>query len=442
MPFAKRNFRIHLPAASYWKSIDDEYGESGFDVRNTLENEANPIESFATFQADVERVLASGATWIRLGCPLWVLGGWYGNENDGLGTWYPLPGRFEAITEQIKYAHSRGLKISFTSAQVLIDWDQTNNVPTNTFANFLEHNRVVFEEMAQQWGKWISVWQVLNEHDRSHYRSQLRLDPDPQTTPTTPPIAYWQEVRDFMVLMRNTIKSVAPHVLVTTAGSAWPGNETAWQHWTRFYDVVGSGCDILGVNIYTDYSGPDWAGNIPMQPGLLHQTESHFGKQVIVTETGYPGLFDGSVATGEARASATVPAQLDAFTGAPALATLPYQLRDRGTSTTDTEMRFGIYYNDGTPKSYRDAVAAYMPPRALGKGGVPGGRLVTLTAGAPAGESSFTWRIVSGGGSLGGTNGAVTALVAPSVASAADVVIGLTTGTAVEKFIRVRVVPA
>lgn len=419
--------------------------ETGFNVNITNEDAANPIVPWDQFTGDIDRLVSTGATWVRVSFAMWMTGGWWQTEGNQLGNWYPATDNWNAIRDRLKYAHARGLKIVLTTTAAFRDWDDGTRQPLNTFDNMVTHNTQVLGQLASYWGPWVSVWGILNEFDQQNYRTLQRYD---ATSAATIPAGYWNELGQVITACSRAIKAVAPHIFTTYSAWGFPANDARWQYWRDLYDSIGTDLDLFGVNAYTDYYDPSYpTGNttITNLTNCIATTQAATIKPIFITETGFPGYFGvatNKIADGEKKAGDTIPHIMPLFQQSHVSVAIMYKLRDDGNvaDVADSgEPYFGIYYHDGSPKPYRDAVAAVCKP-IIQRATIPSGASVFLSAGAGERTQLFSWRIVSGGGVLLAKNMAVSRYVAPTVSSDTTVTIAIRVGAAAansaEKLIR------
>lgn len=424
--------------------------EVGFNVNITNEDAADPIVPWGQFTSDIDRLVSTGATWVRVSFAMWMTGGWWQTEGNQLGNWYPNVDNWNAIRDRLKYAHARGLKIVLTTTAAFRDWDDIAGKPLNTFDNMVTHNAQALGKLAEYWGPWVSVWGILNEFDQQNYRTLQRYD---AASAATIPAGYWNELGQVITACSRAIKAVAPHILTTYSAWGFPANDARWQYWRDLYDSIGTDLDIFGVNAYTDYYDPSYpTGNttITNLTNCIATTQAATIKPIFITETGFPGYFGvatNKIADGEKKAADTIPHIMPLFQQAHVPVTIMYKLRDDGNvaDVADSgEPYFGIYYHDGSPKPYRDAVAAVCTP-IIHRATIPSGASVFLSAGAGEYMQVFSWRIVSGGGSLLSTTSAVTRYVAPSVSSDTTIIVAIRCGlngvTSAEKLVHFIVKP-
>lgn len=443
---AKRHARSIVPFNPI--QVQGVLSEVGFNINATYEDSVNALAPWDEFTADIDRAVAMGATWIRTGADMWMTGGWWQTEDNQLGNWYPTIANWDGVRERLKYAHSRGLKIVFTTPALFRDWDDVTHVPLNTFENMLAHNTIVYEQIAAYWGPWISVWGILNEFDKTNYRTLEHYD---GSSSSTIPASYWQELATVISACSDAIKSSAPHILTTYSGWGFPASTSRWQYWRDLYDSIGSKLDIFGVNAYTDYFEPSYPTSnttITTQSASIATTQAYTSKPIFLTETGFPGFFAAAtdpIANGEKKANDTIPLNLRTFKQAGVRVSILYKLRDDGLiASSNGEDHFGVFYKDGSPKSYCDNVANECAP-LVHRTSIPSGDSVMLSAQADVRYETFSWRIVSGGGAIISASTPVTRYIAPIVGAETTIVIavrgGVTTPDSAEKLLRFTVAP-
>jgi len=292
----------------------------------------------ANFTADLSRLLAAGANWIRFGIQAWEIGGWYGDR------WYFDDAKVAFFADCVRRARGAGLKISLTLAAMA-------NSPDWTFDQYLSINRLYWTKVAQTvaGAGGVEVLQVYNEHDVSDFRSQAAL-PGPPTT------EYLGRLAVALQAAREISHALLPKALVTTAVTGVTVDDNTEARWYHFFDVVAPSLDIIGMNCYPG----TWVEQIEKMPIRLARVRDRYKKQVIITEIGAPTETGGTVSVEAAKT--VLPLMMGKAAIAEPLAVLFYQLRNTGTNAGEAEQNFGIYTQDGTPRATRDQVVSAIRP--------------------------------------------------------------------------------
>ncbi|HEX8488280.1 MAG TPA: glycosyl hydrolase [Propionibacteriaceae bacterium] len=281
----------------------------------------------ADFARDVAATVAAGFTWIRMDIPI----GAYGAVTNG--RFVPNAGMVTFYRQAAAQASAAGLKIVLVMAAMY-------NSNTWSEAQFRDYNSQYVRSVSQSIGSFVDLWQVFNEHDGRDYRNHAPID---LTS------AYLARMRDTLAALRSALRqySTAP---VTTTPFGYPVNQARYDKWVKFFDGVGSSLDVICVHAYPEKGQT----TINLVPTYMTNLRNRYGKPVGILEFGLPSVTGYGTPT---QVGAAVAAQIAAImTCRPFVATL-YQLRDRGVSTTNGELVFGVLRNDWSKKSYYDAVA-------------------------------------------------------------------------------------
>jgi hypothetical protein len=280
----------------------------------------------ATFNRDVDELVATGATWIRMDIPI----GYYGSVSGT--SFQPNPERVAFYRQAAQYAKSKGLKIALVMAAAYA-------APTET--DFRNVNGQYWRAVSQNIGDLVDLWQVFNEHDGRDYRNHA---------PISLSSAYLTRFRDTLASCRYDLRTFSDAPLTTTP-FGYPVNQARYDKWIQFFDGIGSSLDVIGVHAYPEKS----ATTIGLVPKYITSLEQRYAKPVALLEFGLPNVagYGTPIQVGQA-----VTDQIAAvMTADPFCATL-YQLRDRGPSfvngapNTDGEKVFGVLYDNYARKPY------------------------------------------------------------------------------------------
>lgn len=386
----------------------------GWDVRNT-QDAAPYFDPQSEFAADVDRVVACGGTWVRLGIEPWMIG-WHDDTNPTAGPqgdgWYWDQAGINLLLGQVRYAHSKGLRISLT-------------VFPNTFGSssddlYRAWNLQAMTKLATLVGRYVTIVQIFNEHNKADFRTL-------QDLPTINDPAYLARIRGMIKAFGDEWRRIAPHVLVTTTLYGYPADQ--WMdRWIGFYDAVGDVCDVIGLNVYPAAS----QSAIDAIPAMIRRVQGRYSKPVAILETGYAS----TTSQGDTDLTTIMPAMMDMWRTTGVMCAILYTLRDKGQmGSTVGEDRFGVYYVDGTSKPYRAPTAAKTA--TVTRRAARWGDALPLVAGASTDAASVSWRVVSGGGRLAATTGGATLYLPPGRVTSGTATLGVTVDGGTERQITV-----
>lgn len=270
------------------------------------------------FKKDIDLLAANGQEWVRLG-----IVGWDIMEIAG-------PGRQilwdEAALKEydaaIDYVNSKGLSIHLITA------DAENN-PATTFDDYKVTLKQFWDTLARRFANKVQVWQVYSESDTAHFR--LLSQPVEDITPK-----YLFDLGSMLAIARTSIKSVNPHVLLTTTSTGWPMSDERQARWQKYFDGIAQYLDVISLDVYP----ADSFVEIEMLPQRINDTKLRYGKPVIIAEV---GLQVAGKWTHEDQ-RLFVPAAIAAAKKATPLAIIVYQLRDDGTNA------FGLIEESRAPR--------------------------------------------------------------------------------------------
>lgn len=294
-----------------------------------------PICDEAKFQADIDLAKAAGFEVVRTSPPAWALGGWYGG--NGPDNYYPDEANWRLVDSHMEYIASKGMKVCL----VLNEIDSGSDL-----AATIQRCSHTWPLIANRWGSNIRWVQILNERNESNWLTDQPVDPPYNA-------AYLEEVRQIIQLGSDVFHEYDQAIEVTTNTYGYPPDEAVYDKWKIFYDAVSSACDVIGLDVYPS----SWDQLIHEQPSRLQAIAERYQKPVVIMETGD----NATSAARETEAESSLPKMLRAMKDGGATLIVLYELRDVGPrSSTDGEERFGIYYQDRTPKPYLDEVTTAL----------------------------------------------------------------------------------
>jgi hypothetical protein len=278
-----------------------------------------------TFDRDLAELVATGATWGRFDIPI----GAYGSISNGVFTRNAAKAIF--YKQAMAQVRAAGIKVVLVMASLYV-----NN--TWSEAQFNDYNGQYVKAVAEDIGEFVDLWQIYNEHDGRDYRNHASLNN--VLSPT-----YLQRMNTSLTVMRDRIRSVAglEAAKITTTPFGYPVNDARVAKWKAFFDGLPV-LDVICVHAYPEKS----ATAMSIMTVAMRELRARYGKPVGILEFGLPSVT--SYGTFDVVGDAVV-AQIHAVMLAdPFVATL-YQLRDRGVSSTNGELAFGILTNGFSPKA-------------------------------------------------------------------------------------------
>ena len=270
------------------------------------------------FRKDIDTLVANGQKWVRLG----IIGWEVMSVRDESRSIRWSEAALRQYDEAVGYAHSKGLQIHLVLA------DGAND-PSTSFEDYKAIIQEYWTEMARRYAKRVSVWQVYNESDTSHFR--LVTQAVPRLTD-----AYLQDLASVLKIARESVKAVNPNILVTTNSTGWPMSDATQGRWQQYFDGIHASLDVISLDTYP----ADNLGEIRKLPIRIADAERRYGKPVVIAEVGLQVAGDWS-ATDQTK---FVPAAIEAAKEAKPLSIIVYQLRDEGSNT------FGLIEEDRTPR--------------------------------------------------------------------------------------------
>jgi hypothetical protein len=278
------------------------------------------------FARDVAATVAAGFTWIRMDIPIGV----YGSVSNG--KFLPSASMVTFYRQAAEQAKAAGLKIVLVMAAMY-------NSNAWSEAQFRDYNGQYVRSVSQSIGGLVDLWQIFNEHDGRDYRNHAPVDLT---------VAYLTRMRDTLAQLRTALRQYSP-APVTTTPFGYPVNQARYDKWVKFFDGVGASLDVICVHAYPEKSQT----TINLVPTYMSNLRNRYGKPVGILEFGLPSVTGYGT---PAQVGAAVAAQIAAIMSCDPFVATVYQLRDRGVSTTNGELAFGVLNNDWTKKQYYDAV--------------------------------------------------------------------------------------
>jgi hypothetical protein len=266
-----------------------------------------------------------------MGIPSWVAG------RIDEGTFKPNEQKIEFYVDAVRMAKAADLKIVFIQANAL-------NSESWTDRQFLDYNTQYWEHISLRFGKYVDLWQVFNEHDASDFRNHRAI----RTTGTFP-AGYLDRLKSALMAARKALRthSEAP---ITSPPLGYPINADRYARWETFFDALSPALDVISVHAYPGSS----PRSIDLLAVYLNRLKDRYDKPIAVTEFGVPSVrrsgTDGAIGT-------TIARQIKAIASVDPLCAIVYQLRDRGSNSSDSEQMFGLVRTDFSRKPYFKTVA-------------------------------------------------------------------------------------
>lgn len=275
----------------------------------------------AEYDRNIARVVATGATWVRMGWAYWDLS----DYRDGKWIWNET--NWQRAEDRIRRAREAGLKICLVSAAI-------RDVPWMSLADYIRMNRAYWRKTVSVAAKagGVEVYQVYNEHNSRHFRTYAPVAKPPSAR-------YLNDWASAIAAARQEAHAVLPDVLVTTC----IGTNVNTRYWWQIYDVLADSCDVIGINAYPGTYVP----SINALGGQIRRTEARYNKRVIITEIGLP-LYEGGESSSVVEEH--LPKMVEQAAKGEPLAVIVYSLRNSGTTETDPEQMFGVYTRDHKPR--------------------------------------------------------------------------------------------
>lgn len=261
------------------------------------------------WRGDVDTLARHGHDLLRVALPAWLLAPAPGEWSD----------RWTGIyRDALAYARDRGLAINLVVPGVP-DWAQRYQ-----YQRYVKSCEGFWSQLSRSFGDQVSVWQVYNEADVTHYRFFTPVDLSP---------AYLGELDH---LLRRARGILGP--LTTTNLSGWPMDDERERVWTQILDVLAPSIDLVSLDVYP----ADNLTEIDRLPARLERIRLRYDKQVFVAEVGLqtvPGDWDED---DQRHYLASTVRQLHTSR---LWGLCLYQLRDEPSPAG-----FGVQRDDGTPK--------------------------------------------------------------------------------------------
>lgn len=296
----------------------------GTNPDGTVRPAVSPTEAYEVARRRLDKVSAGGFHGIRLGTQPWMA----------------EPVHLAHLRSVLAYAKQRKLQVSFTTAQLA-------NNPDQTPAKMLEVNTRYIGSVADAVADLVDYWQVLNEWDAGDWRT--RTAGAAARGALELPDEYLEATAEMIAACRDRIKRADATTLVYTAVQGQDGDRNTERRWRHIFDgPVGKAVDALGLNVYIY----QWEPPYEEMPARLERIAARYGKPIIISEFGLPS----SDQTPEEVRGYWLGRQVGTFAAAPSvLAAFHYQWADR-KGVEGAEGRFGL---EGKPAA-QAALAAAM----------------------------------------------------------------------------------
>lgn len=281
------------------------------------------------FNRQIAEVSDQGGTWVRFGAPaVWTVEQW------GVGDEMVLDETsLDTIDKAIDNARDAGLQVYFITTDSYND-DSDRDRYRDIMSSY-------WSALASRFADRVDVWQVYNEPNGRDY---VNFDADVETD-----AEYLRKLASDIGLARDTIRESNPDVLVTTNAGGFPMDEALETEWQELFDTLGDSVDAVSVGVYPQMSETAIA-ELPEELTFLRE---RYDKPVIVGEVGLQTCATCQIS--EADQGTYVAKTVDSIAKADVMATLVYELQDRGT---DGEGTFGALRIDGAPKDGADKIFA------------------------------------------------------------------------------------
>ncbi|WGW11718.1 cellulase family glycosylhydrolase [Saxibacter everestensis] len=303
----------------------------GFGFTGSLDSRPGAADDIESFKRDVDALVEHGQQWIRFGIIGWQVARVSGD--DGHLVWDES--RLKVFDEAIAYARQKGLRVFLTTA------DGQN--AAGTAEAYRTSMREYWTTLARRYAPRVSVWQLYNEVDGSHFRT------DQQLKSMTP--EYLAQLKAMLQIGRTAIKEASPETLVTTNTSGWPVDDAMEADWNTFFDAISATLDVIAVDVYPADDTTDIEG----LTSRVERISQRYDKPVIVAEV---GLQTCRGCWSEADQGRYVAAAVEALKEAEPMAILIYQWRDG--KDPDGLNAFGVIHIDRSPKAGFDRIMAAM----------------------------------------------------------------------------------
>jgi len=265
------------------------------------------------WRTDIDTLASWNQRLVRCGLPSWLLA-------PGPGEWSNSWSKF--YREAITYARNRGLLINLVLPGAP-DWAQQFN-----YGEYVRSCQWFWSGMADHFGDEVSVWQVYNEADSTHYRHFTSVEP----TGT-----YLSEFSSLVGKAHAILAS--PGSLVTTNLSGWPMNDQREQHWKTLLDVLAPSMDLVSLDVYP----ADNLQQIDLLPQRIDRVRGRYGMPVFIAEVGLQTPPGGWTEGDQKRYLTTTIRRLRT---SELWGICIYQLRDEVSPA-----HFGVQRADGSPKA-------------------------------------------------------------------------------------------
>lgn len=281
----------------------------------------------AQVEQDLDRVAASGATWLRFDVA-WTQLSWVRGQTD-----------WARVDRVVSGAKARNLKV-LGIVGTMAPWARPTGAAWN-YGPRTDAERVAFAGFAQaaaaRYAGRIDAWEVWNEPNLDQAWA-----PRPSAV-------------DYQRLLASTypaIKRACPECLVVSGGTGGAGGAPDVDTWTWYRDLYTAGgqryFDALGVHPYTDLTS-GYGGEMRLAFRIRHLMDANGDatKQMWATETGAPTA--GLMSVAESDTPDLLRESVDSWQSIPRHGPLFwYTIAD--TQDTTREGHFGLFRTNGTAK--------------------------------------------------------------------------------------------
>lgn len=280
------------------------------------------------FEADLDTVAGLGMGSVRIGAVAehivadWgVEGGRYtgavGLSEEGMS----------ALDRGLDLARDRDLAIYLMS----VDAYAGEAIPDEDFDRLMHD---YWTALAERFADRVSLWQIFNEADGSHYRTYEKVD-------AAVDAAYAADLARQVAAARDAIRAVRGDARVTMNLGGYPVDAALFARWETVLDTLAPSLDVVTVDAYPDLSD---AALSALVTELGDLRERH-GKPVAIGEIGLPTCPTCYTAQQQSEAYERYVAALG---DAGLEGVYFYMLRD--AEGTDPESSFGVADADGRAK--------------------------------------------------------------------------------------------
>ncbi|WGW10755.1 hypothetical protein LWF01_11520 [Saxibacter everestensis] len=290
---------------------------------------SDPVHTLENFKAGVDLLVDNQQPWVRFG-----IVGFEVMDAGGDGTIIWSEPALAVYDEAIRYAHGRGLRILLGT----VDGEEGENTPRATHIKIMSD---YWAGISQRFGEMVSVWQVYNEADVSHYRTHA----DVSDLSAKDYQAYLDELAEMLEVANRSIKAEHPGIMLTTNTYGYPPDRRNELRWNTFLDRLVNLLDVVSLDTYP----ADSLDAIVILPARVDRIATRYHKPVIIAEVGLQttGAWNGH------SQRLYLPPTIASLKAANPMAIIAYEFKDYGGSD-----RFGILRTDNTRKAaFRDVMA-------------------------------------------------------------------------------------